>query len=269
MNIKYSITNASDQSVPTPSPFGEGWGGASYPKSERSCSLPPWGTRPGLPGGLGWGFTVLLLLLLALAPAIAQTVVRTGETTTLAVENKGFDTFGWELYDNGTVNFATVSGNCPPTSADFVGGNVGASVNVKWLKAGLYFFKVTAWDVSGCSMNLKVGMIEIKAGVTAVLTPPSVAVCEGDSISLEVTFTGTGPWNFTYTGTDTDGGTTTNTVTNVTESPYTLKINPGPTKTTEYTVTSVSDIYGTNTEPSNTVTQTVNPLPVPSNIYHR
>jgi len=210
---------------------------------------------------------VMLLLLLALAPAMAQTFVRTGETTPLAVEQKSGETYTWDLYSDPSVDFATTSGNCPVTWANFVGGNAGASVNVKWMKAGFYFYRVTAHN--GCTNNLKVGTLEVKIAVKAVITPPSKEICVGDSISLEVTLTGNLPWNFTYTATDIDGGITTKLVTNVTDSIYTLKIRPNPIKTTNYTIISISDIYGTNTEPSNTVTQIVNPLPDPSTIIHR
>jgi len=214
---------------------------------------------------------VLLLLLLALAPAMAQNVAYTGDVTTFAVEQQDGDTYEWALYDNGTGNFATKTDYCPATSAIFVGGvNIGASVDVKWLKAGIYFFKVTAHNITGCTSNLKVGIIEVKVKVTAVITPPDTAgVCIGLPVSLEVTFTGTAPWSFTYLSIDIDGVSTTNTVTNVTDNPYMLMIDPLPGKTTDYWISKVSDLYGTNLEPSIKVTQRINPLPDPSKIIHR
>ena len=125
---------------------------------------------------------VVLLLLLALAPAMAQNVVYTGQTTPLAVEQTGFDTYKWELYNDGTVNFATEPGNCPTTMADFdpAGGNAGASVNVKWIEPGRYFFKVTGYDVAGCASNLKVGIIEVKVSVNTPNFPP---IAVNDTIS--------------------------------------------------------------------------------------
>lgn len=214
---------------------------------------------------------VLLLLLLALAPAMAQTVVYTGDTTPLEVVQVPGDTYKWELYDNGNGNFATKTDYCPSSSADFAGGvDTGPSVNVNWLKPGIYFFKVTATNITGCTMNLAVGMIEVKIAVNAVITPPTAAVCEGEPVSLEITLSGTAPWNFTYQGTDINGLTSPPvTITGVTDNPYTLVINPGPTLTTDYQITKVSDINGENTAGSNTVTQTINPLPKPSAIYHR
>lgn len=107
--------------------------------------------------------TALLLLLLALAPAMAQDVVYTGETTTLSVRQEGADTYQWELYSNPTVNFAKVPGDPSPTAyAEFAGPNDGATVQVKWKKPGTYYFKVTALDAAGCAINFKIGMIEVR-----------------------------------------------------------------------------------------------------------
>ena len=245
-----------------------------YRKSERSCSL------PGKTGrGLGRGFIVLLLLLFAVAPAMAQNVAFTGETTTLGIEPGG-DNYKWELFivDKPNFNFATEVDNCPDGAAyiDEVDTNK-PSVKVKWLKAGVYFFKVTVGDASGCSTNFKIGVLEVKAGVTAVITPPLEDVCVGKSVALEINFTGSAPWKFDYSAKVTnDDGTTTTTIHPWPESEPGImnkttmfEILPAPTKTTEYTIVKVSDYYGTSTEPSNKVTQVIYPLPDPSDIYHR
>ncbi len=104
---------------------------------------------------------VLLPLLSALAPAKAQNVVSQNTITKLTVLNVPGNTYQWELYSNGIVDFATTSGNCPVTSARFTGSNAGSSVDVQWLVPGTYFFKVTAHDALNCAMNLKVGMIKV------------------------------------------------------------------------------------------------------------
>jgi len=210
---------------------------------------------------------VLLLLLMALVPAKAQNVVFTGQTTTLAVEQHDGELYQWNLYDNGIGNFATKIDYCPATSADFVGvnTNIGPSVDVKWMKAGIYFFKVTASNITGCTSNFKVGIIEVKIGVKAEITPPDTAgVCLDKPVLLEVNLTGTAPWSFTYTD-----GVSSWSVTNVMTSPYTITIDPTPATTTQYWISTVSDKFGTNTEPSEKVTQRINPLPDPSNIIHR
>jgi len=104
---------------------------------------------------------VLLPLLVALAPAMAQTVVYQGMTTTLAVVPQPGHSYEWELYNDATVNFATVAGNCPVTCANFTGSHLGASVQVAWFMPGIYFYKVTARDALGCTMNLKIGMLKV------------------------------------------------------------------------------------------------------------
>ena len=104
---------------------------------------------------------VLLPLLLALAPAMAQTVVYQGKSTPLSIIEVPGNTYEWEIYSDVTVDFATVSGNCPVTSATFTEGSKGANVNVNWLKTGIYFFKVTARDAANCAMNFKLGMIKV------------------------------------------------------------------------------------------------------------
>lgn len=203
---------------------------------------------------------VLLLLLLALAPALAQNVVYQGVTSTLAVDQKPGDTYEWELYNDGTVNFAVVPGNCPVSSAIFVGGYIGASVNVHWLQPGIYFFKVTARDAAGCTNNIKIGMMEVKPALpTATITPPG-AICVGQTASLEVTLTGTGPWELTYTD-----GTNSWTETGINTTTHLLRVKP--TVTTQYWVTEVKDIFGVNTVPSDKITLEVNPKPVSSTIY--
>ena len=107
------------------------------------------------------GLAVMLPMLLVLASARAQTVVYQGTTTTLEVIPVPGNTYMWELYSDATVNFATVPGNCPITSASFTGGNTSSLVNVLWLQPGIYFFKVTARNAVQCTNNIKLGMIRV------------------------------------------------------------------------------------------------------------
>jgi hypothetical protein len=212
---------------------------------------------------------VLLLLLSALAPAMAQNIARTGETTTLSVELQPGETAAWELYSDPTVDFAKIPGETTPAYAEFVGGSTSSTVNVLWKHPGTYFYKVTAVNASGCTNNLKIGMIEIKTAVTATIEA-SPAVCAGETVTLTVTLTGTGPWNFTYTdGTNSWTETVPDTSTTPPVVTHPVVISPGPSTTTDYWITSVTDKYGTNTTPSEKATQQVNPLPAPSTIYHR
>jgi len=205
-------------------------------------------------------WTLILPLLLAMAPAMAQTVVYVGDTTPLAVVPVSGDTYQWELYSDGTVNFAAVPGNCPASSADFVGGSTGPSVIVKWLKTGTYFFKVTAYVAAHCTNNLKIGMILVKDALpTATISPPD-PICKGETGSLSVALTGTGPWNITYTD-----GVNSWTVTAIATTPYVLTVSPKTT--TNYWITQVTDQNGTNNAPSPPVTLQVNPRPDSSKIY--
>ena len=206
----------------------------------------------------------VLLLLLALAPAMAQNVVRQGETTELGIEQKPGDTYKWELYSDSTVNFAQVPGDTSPGYAAFIGGSDGTPVSVLWKLPGIYFFKVTAVNASGCTNNLKIGKITVLEALPTAIIVADTAVCEGEKIELEVTLTGTGSWDFTYTD-----GTTEWEVKDVTTNRYMITIDPGPSITTEYWITNVKDKYGTNTTPSEKATQQINPLPEPSTIYHR
>ena len=203
---------------------------------------------------------VILPLLLAMAPAMAQTIVYQSDTTLISVVQVPGDTYLWELYSDGTVNFATTPGNCPVTSATFVGPSTGPSVSVQWLKTGTYFFKVTAFDPTNCTDNLKIGIITVQAALpTATLTPPA-PICKGETASLEVALTGTGPWNVTFTD-----GVNTWTVTAIASSPYVLNVSPQTI--TSYRVLQVTDQSETNTVPSASVVLQVNPKPASSKIY--
>ncbi|NEW81521.1 MAG: T9SS type B sorting domain-containing protein [Mariniphaga sp.] len=122
------------------------------------------------------GLVVMLPLLLALAPAMAQTVVYQGEITPLSVVEFPGNTYEWELYSDLTVDFAKVPGNCPATSATFTGSNTAASVNVNWLQPGIYFYKITVHDAIQCVMNFKIGMIKVlHVDLKAIITGESLA----------------------------------------------------------------------------------------------
>jgi hypothetical protein len=201
-------------------------------------------------------------MLLALAPARATIIVYQGDTTLLSVIDDPLNTYEWEIYDDGTVNVAIVPGNCPVTSASFIGSNTGASVNVKWLKPGIYYYKVTVSDLTGCSMNFKIGMIEVNEALsTATLSPPNPeGICLGQTAMLEVNLTGKGPWNLTYTD-----GTNIWTVNDINDSKYLLRVSPKVL--TNYWITEVSDGNGKNTKPSPKVFIDVYLIPVISKIY--
>ena len=203
---------------------------------------------------------VLLPLLIAMAPAMAQTVVYQGDTTPLSVVPVPGNTYSWELYSDPTVNFAKVPGNCPVTSAEFVGGNTGPEVNVNWLKAGTYFFKVTAVDAINCTNNLKIGIVIVKDALPTAEIEPPAPICIGQSTTLKINLTGTSPWEFTYSD-----GTNFLTITGITSNQYLLNVSPKTT--TSYWITEVKDKNGTNRARSANVVLEVSPKPASSKIY--
>ncbi len=204
---------------------------------------------------------VVIPVLMAMAQTMAQNNVYTGQTTTLSVVEIPGDTYSWELYNEVTgVNFAAVPGNCPASEAFFSSGNsLGSTVNVTWLKPGVYFYKVTA-SRARCTMNLKVGKITVLEFLpTATLLQPS-PICLGEQATLNITLTGTAPWSI-----DVFDGITTTTYTDINASPFILNVSP--LANTVYSVTRVSDAYGSNNLASNSVLVTVNPKPGSSHIY--
>ena len=206
--------------------------------------------------------SIVLMWSLALTSVKAQTVVYQGEITTLTMENVPGNTYKWELYNDSTLDFAIEPGNCPVALANFVGSNTGSSVQVTWIEPGIYFYKVTSYDITGCTNNLKVGRIEvIQALPTATITPPDPDwLCVGESVFLEVVLTGTGPWDLTYTD-----GTSTQTITGITEEKYMLEVKPK--SPTQYWITEVKNSYGVNNKPSAKVWLIVYPKPESSTIY--
>jgi len=209
---------------------------------------------------------VLVPLLMAMAPAMAQNTVYAGHTTELGVVPVQGDSYVWELYkDVAGVNFATVAGNCPPAEAYFVAANdsIGPMVTVMWTTPGTYFFKVTATR-PGCTNNLKVGkMIVLEELPTAVIELHD-PVCAGTPTSLTVTLTGTAPWSITYT----TNGSNPTIINNIPASPYLLDVG-SPTVNTTYQITSVTDGNGvTNAIPSASMQLIVNQTPTVSPIYH-
>ena len=82
---------------------------------------------------------LVALLLLALAPAMAQNVVHKGETTVISIDIAPGETAAWELYTDSTVNFATTPGETSPSYAEFVGGTTSTTATILWKEPGVYF----------------------------------------------------------------------------------------------------------------------------------
>lgn len=213
--------------------------------------------------------TVALGLLLTGASASAQSVtVYAGQTFTFEVDVQfaAEDNITYEIYDNFTgINMAVVPGNCPPTSAFFPSGSTGSAVDITWLVPGTYIVKVEA--INDCPVNnMKFYLVEVlEAMPTASLVVNPEEVCRGDEADLIITFTGVAPWSFTLEAADGVNPPVITTYTGITDNPFDIVISPN--RTTTYTVTSVTDANGTNSDPSDSVTLTVKPRPLGSQIY--
>ena len=203
-----------------------------------------------------------LLATTAMASAMAQTTVYTGQSTILSVVAIPGDTYTWELYNDVTgLNLASSPGNCPAQSAVFDGGNnTGPAVSVTWLEAGTYFYKVTA-NRAGCTSNLKLGKIIVEAMLlpTATIQQPA-PICAGDTAQLIITLSGQAPWSLKLSD-----GSNIVTYPSINASPYAIPVNP--LVTTTYQVIEVTDASGTYTVPSQPVQLIVKPKPVSSHIY--
>jgi predicted secreted protein len=213
---------------------------------------------------------VLLLLLQALAPARAQNVVNQGETSTLAVQQEPGDTYLWELYSDSTVNFAKIAGDCPPAKADFVGSNTGTNVNVQWKEPGTYFYKVTAYNITGCTSNLRVGKMKVIPSLPKAhlkINPEEICVDDPDA-ELLVTIKGKAPWNMILQIEDLASGKASTVIySDIDAADNPFKIVANQKATSIYTIIEISNIYGVQTIPSNSVTLTVHPLPKSTPIY--
>ena len=207
---------------------------------------------------------VALLVLLSVAFAKGQGItVYTGQpfTFTVDVQFAQEDNITWEIYDDFIgINMAVVPGNCPVTSGEFVGGdNTGSSVDIIWYVPGTYIVKVRA--VNDCPTdNMKFYLVTVEQSLpVATIDEPGV-ICEGDPGYLVVNLTGTAPWSLVLYD-----GVNYTTYDNILVSPFIIPVSP--TTTTTYTITEVTNIDGTNIEPSNSVILIVNPRPTNGTIY--
>jgi hypothetical protein len=213
--------------------------------------------------------SVAMLLLLAAASATAQSVtVFAGQTFTFEVDVPGVpdDNIGWEIYnDFAGINMAVVPGNCPPANAFFPAGNTGAAVDITWLIPGIYMVKITA--VNTCpTNNMKFYLVEVLPALpTATLEMNPGVICRGEDAELLITFTGDAPWSFVLESNDGINPPVLTTYSDISVNPLIIPISP--LTTTTYRVTEITDINGTNTNPSGSVTITVNPKPGSSPIY--
>ncbi|MFJ1322327.1 gliding motility-associated C-terminal domain-containing protein [Capnocytophaga canis] len=124
----------------------------------------------------------------------AQNTGLVGQTTTLSISDVPNGTYTWELYvPTPNLDFTKTAGNCPPSKAVFVGGNSSPQVQVQWLEAGTYYYKVNVND--RCSNNTKIGVITIMGEVT----PPKIQItydCHKGTAQLNASgYTGALVWS--------------------------------------------------------------------------
>lgn len=229
-----------------------------------------------------FAFAVLLHLLLALAPAMAQNVVHTGETSTFMVEPYPGDNYMWTLYNDSTVNFAIDPGTTSATYFEFVGDTNSSTVNVLWKEAGVYFFRINVTDITGCTNNLRIGKIKVLPTAAKILDP--APICSGETCTLTIELTGyaDSQWEYTVEFAPESGGTASSTIVGTaTAGPGKSKITtylqvvPNPTVTTVFRVVSITNTPNTggggytSKVPSKPVTLIVYPPPVTSDIYKK
>ncbi|MCX6236893.1 MAG: gliding motility-associated C-terminal domain-containing protein [Bacteroidia bacterium] len=99
----------------------------------------------------------VLFLLFAVDIATAQGInsVLTGECSKLRVEGCPGNSFFWKIFNDRNLKTEVSTGD-----VEFLEGNSGAEVIVKWNKTGEYYFRVQSFTPSGCS-NLKVGKMQV------------------------------------------------------------------------------------------------------------
>lgn len=99
----------------------------------------------------------VLLFLNAREGAIAQGVnmATVGECSKLRVTEQSGSSYSWKIYSDESLINQVYS-----LDAEFVGGNSGNEVIVKWNKSGEYYFSVNSLNSSGCS-NQKIGKMEV------------------------------------------------------------------------------------------------------------
>ena len=118
---------------------------------------------------------------------------------------------------------------------------------------------------SGNNLNIPEGDYDftfvVRTNSTSVLSATNPTICNGSSTNLNVVLAGSSPWNLTYSD-----GIISNTVTNITSTPYLINVTP-TNNTTTYNITQLTDNIGCSstltgeTDITGSATITLNPRP--------
>lgn len=123
----------------------------------------------------------------------------------------------------------TVNGTNPQTVSNVLTSPYLLNVT----EAGNY--QVTALMGAGCPGSVFTGNTMVTANISpeAILASGNTAICDGESASLSIGFTGTAPWSVTYTR----NNATPATITDIVDNPYLLHVSAAGS----YQVTQVQD----------------------------
>ena len=142
-----------------------------------------------------------------------------GTITGSAPTGPGGYTYQWERSTTGA------SGSFTPIASSNV-----QSYSPGILTQSTYFRRIVTSN--GCTSTSPVVFIRVNARPTSNVTG-STTICNGQSATVSVTFTGTAPWNVSYTYGSTSGTFSTSL------NPYTASVNPNTTTT--YAITALTD----------------------------
>lgn len=226
---------------------------------------------------MNWSRKIVHLLLLAILPVVLSVAYAAGQVTAIypgqivdfSIETQPAGSeYRWEIYCGAgmTVNFAQVPGTC--SDGEVVSGQGTEAAQLRFNTPGDYIIKIEVWDPVECTNNMKFYRIEVEESLpTAELDLDPEEICVNEPSVLTVTLTGEPLWGFTLQATDEDGNVDLFYYTDIDAGDNPFEITVSPEKTTWYTVIEVTDKYGKQIEPSNSVTLTVSPIPRSSRIY--
>jgi hypothetical protein len=144
----------------------------------------------------------ILLVVLAVAPAMAQKPVQTipvsqCDVLELSVQEFTGDRYTWDIYSDSVANFAQADGDLDRITYFEGGMYEGSTVRVHGIEEGIYFVRVMVWDEVNCTNNLLVFRLDVEESMPTVDVEAN-PFCYGDYNEVRIILTGRGPWELTY-----------------------------------------------------------------------